>query len=84
MDLRDAIAVPATLAFVALGFYGVVALRLRGIRRRASDGGERATRWRQLSPRSRLLRRTGGIILGIGAALILQVVIQRVVHSFSP
>jgi hypothetical protein len=66
MDVRDAIALPATLAFVAVGFYGIVASRLRMWRRRAAERG-RATggTWQQLSARSKLLRRCAGIVLAV-------------------
>jgi hypothetical protein len=80
MDVRDAIALPATLAFVAVGFYGIVASRLRMWRRRAA---ERGRTWQQLSARSKLLRRCAGIAVGIVLAVMLQAIGRLIMDTVS-
>lgn len=84
MDVRDAIALPATLVFVALGFYGIVRSRLRMWRRRAAERG-RATggEWQQLSARSKLLRRCAGIAVGIVLAVMLQAIGTLIMDTLS-
>ncbi len=83
MDLRDAIALPATLVFIAGGFYWIVADRLRSIRARArlEIRPARPSRWQQLSPAQRTLRRALGIFLGIGVAVVLQVIAQEIIGA---
>ena len=85
MGMRDVIALPATLLFVAGGFYLVVAQRLRGIRARiAVDGlSSTATRWQRLSPREKMLRRALGIVLGIAVAIMLQVIGREILDAAS-
>jgi hypothetical protein len=83
MDLRDAIALPATLAFIAGGFYWIVADRLRSIRSRLRSEAPRArpSRWQRLSPAQRVLRRTLGIVLGIAVAVVLQVIGREIIDA---
>ncbi len=85
MGMRDVIALPATLLFVGGGFYWVVAQRLRGIRARIGIEGpsSTATRWQRLSPREKMLRRALGIVLGIVAAIMLQVIGREILDSAS-
>ena len=84
MDVRDAIALPATLAFVALGFYGIVASRLRMWRRRAAERGRaKSGGWQQLSARSKLLRRCAGIAVGIALAVMLQAIGRLIMDTVS-
>jgi hypothetical protein len=84
MDVRDAIALLATVAFMALGFYGIVASRLRMWRRRAADRGRtKGNTWQQLSARSRLLRRCAGIALGIVLAVMLQAIGRIIMDTAS-
>lgn len=85
MDLRDAIAIPATFAFVGLGFLGIVRHRLNWWRRQATTGRDRVrgNTWRQLSPRAKMLRRVAGICLGVGAALAVQAVVRVIIDGLS-
>jgi hypothetical protein len=84
MDVRDAIALPATVAFVVLGFYGIVASRLRMWRSRAAAGVRaKGGGWQQLSVRSKLLRRCAGIAAGIVLAILLQAIGRLIMDSVS-
>ncbi len=84
MDVRDAIAIPATLAFVGLGFYFIVMQRLHMWRRRAKERGRPGNgAWARLSPRSRLLRRCAGIAAGIVAAVLLQAIGRMIMDAAS-
>ena len=85
MDTRDAIAIPATIIFLVLGFYGIVDQRLQAWRRRDREDGPRATpsKWGQLSPASRRRRRFMGVILGAVVAMLLLVVAQHIMSAFS-
>ena len=85
MGMRDAIALPATLLFIAGGFYWIIVQRLRGIRARIVVEGpsETATRWQRLSPRERMLRRALGIVLGIAVAIMVQVVGREILNAAS-
>jgi hypothetical protein len=85
MGIRDFIALPATLLFVAGGFYWVIWQRLRGIRARIGiEGPSRtANRWQRLSSREKMLRRALGIVLGIIAAVILQVIGREILNAMS-
>lgn len=85
MDTRDVIAIPATIAFVVFGFYGIVAHRLEAWRRRAREEGPRTTpsKWGQLSPATKFRRRLMGVILGAVAAMLLLVVVEYIIHVFS-
>jgi hypothetical protein len=84
MDVRDAIALPATLAFVAVGFYAIVASRLRMWRRRAAERGRaKSSGWQQLSARSKLLRRCAGITVGIVLAVVLQAIGRLIMDTVS-
>lgn len=83
MDLRDAIAIPTTLVFLIAGFYGVVVLRLRGIRRRARGAGLRSPgRWQHLSRRQKTMRRIAGVALGVVLAVALQVLVRGLMEGF--
>lgn len=86
MDVRDAIAIPATLAFVGAGFYWIVAQRLRAWRShaRAQTGPTKPSRWQQLSPRQKMLRRLGGVALGVGVAVLLQVICRGIIAAVYP
>jgi len=83
MDLRDAIALPATVAFIAAGFYWIVTDRLRSIRARTRSrvGSARPSRWQQLSPAQKTLRRALGIVLGIAVAVVLQVIGREIIDA---
>ncbi len=84
MDARDAIAMPATIAFVALGVHAMtrnIRARPRRERERSGEGGP--SRWQLMSRRERLVRRTLGIGLGIGVAVALQLVAQGVIRAVS-
>jgi hypothetical protein len=83
MDLRDAIALPATLAFIVGGFCWVVAERMRSIRARTRSQIRPATlsRWQQLSPAQKTLRRALGIVLGIAVAVLLQVIGRVIIDA---
>jgi hypothetical protein len=84
MDMRDAIVLPATIAFVAAGFYGIVASRLRMWRRRAAERGRSSRNtWQGLSARSKLLRRCAGITVGVVLAVFLQAVGRLIMDSLS-
>ena len=85
MDLRDAIALPATFAFIVAGFYWIVAHRLRFHRRRAREMQDQArpSSWQRLTPREKLVRRMLGVALGIAAAMLLQVVAREVLDALS-
>jgi hypothetical protein len=85
MDLRDAIALPATCAFIAGGFCCIVAQRLRFHRRRAQErqGTPRPSAWQRLTPREKLVRRIMGIAFGIAVAVLLQVVAREVLDALS-
>ena len=84
MDVRDAIAMPLTIAFVGLGFYGIVMARLRMWRRRAKERGRPGNgTWAQLSPRAKLLRRCAGIATGIVLAVLLQAIGRVIMDSAS-
>jgi hypothetical protein len=86
MDARDVIAIPATLAFIGGGFYWIVAQRLRAWRAyaRAQPGPAKPSKWQQLSHKQRMLRRIGGVALGIGVALVLQVIGHEIIDSVYP
>jgi len=83
MDLRDVIALPATFAFIAAGFYWIVADRLRSIRARARLQNRPAgpSRWQQLSPAQKMLRRALGILLGVAVAVVLQVIGREIIDA---
>jgi hypothetical protein len=83
MDTRDAIALPATLAFIGAGFYWIVAQRLRAWRAyaKAQPGPTKPSKWQQLSPRQRMLRRVGGVALGVAVAVVLQVIGREIIDS---
>jgi hypothetical protein len=85
MDVRNVIALPATLLFVVCGFYWVVAQRLRGMRARiAIEGSSRiANRWQRLTPREKMMRRSLGILLGVVAAIVLQVIGREIIDAAS-
>lgn len=85
MDARDAIAIPATFAFVIGGFYWIVAQRLRFHRRRARESRDaaRPSAWQRLSPREKLLRRLMGVALGIVLAVLLQAVAREVLDTLA-
>ena len=84
MDVRDVIALPATLAFVAWGFAAIIRQRIRFYRRRAGKAGRRTiSPWAGMSPTARLAKRTVYIVLGIGVALVLQVAVRGVIDAFS-
>ena len=85
MGTRDVIAMPATIAFVVFGFYGIVAHRLETWRRRARDEGPRTTpsKWGQLSPATKFRRCAIGVILGAVAAMLLLVVVEHIIHVLS-
>jgi hypothetical protein len=85
MGMRDVIALPATLLFIAGGFYWVVMQRLRGIRARIGIEGPSgaSTRWQRLSPREKMLRRALGIVLGVAGAIMLQVIGREILDAAS-
>jgi hypothetical protein len=83
MDARDVIAIPATLGFIGAGFYWIVAQRLRGWRAyaRAQPGPPKPSKWQRLSPKQKMLRRVAGIALGVGVAVVLQVIGHEIIDS---
>jgi len=83
MDARDVIAIPTTLAFIGAGFYWIVAQRLRAWRAyaMAQMGPMKPSRWQQLSPRQKMLRRIAGIALGIIVAMALQVIGRGIIAA---
>ena len=85
MDARDAIALPATFAFIVGGFYWIVAHRLRFHRRRAREMQDAAHpgAWARLTPNQKRARRLIGVALGIVAAVLLQVLAREVLDALS-
>lgn len=83
MDARNVIAIPATLAFVGAGFYWIVAQRLRGWRAyaKAQPRPAKPSKWQRLSPKQKMLRRIGGVALGVGVAVVLQVIGREIIDS---
>ena len=85
MDARNVIALPATVAFVAWGFAAIIRQRIHFYRRRAREAGRRTVSpWAGMSPTARLVKRTVYVVLGVGVALVLQVVVRAVIDAFSP
>lgn len=83
MDARDVIAIPATLAFIIAGFYWIVAQRLRGWRAyaKARPAPAKPSKWQRLSPKQKMWRRIGGVALGVGVAVVLQVIGREIIDS---